>query len=489
MAFSVRILFRKAIFSLVLLVLAGCDTVDDWIGEELLGEEFPSEGLPGDSPLDQNWREEEQTLVSPPSTRIAVQAQDERPQADPELSGEEIILPPPFENKVWTHVGGNPAHAMFHLQLADQPVERWRRDLGAHNNDDRALLGQPVVVDPVIFAMDAEAVVYAFDRHTGRRYWRRDLRELFADDGGFGGGLAYAQGRLFVTTGFAQIFALDARSGAVQWRQSAPAPLRAAPTVNGGRVFAVTLDNQTLALSAQDGRRLWSHSGVQQEASLLGGASPAVAGRTVVVPYSSGELVALDAVEGEELWSFDLSVRRRGNPLTDMSHIRGLPVIDRDRVIAISHSGRMVALDLAEGRRLWDIDVGGTQTPWVAGEYLYALSSDARSNETRILAVRRSDGRVRWAQSLPAFVDGDRDDPLIWYGPVLAGDRLIVAGSQEFLVSLSPYTGDLLGTSEIVDGANLPFIFGLSDGAALPPVVVGGSLYLVSNDAYLIAYQ
>ena len=265
MAFSVRTLFRKAIFAIALLVLAGCDTVDDWIGEELLGEDLPSEGLPGDSPLDQNWREEEQTLVSPPSTRIAVQAQDERPQADPELSGEEIILPPPFENKVWTHVGGNPAHAMFHLQLADQPVERWRRDLGAHSNDDRALLGQPVVVDPVIFAMDAEAVVYAFDRHTGRRYWRRDLRELFADDGGFGGGLAYAQGRLFVTTGFAQIFALDARSGAVQWRQSAPAPLRAAPTVNGGRVFAVTLDNQTIALSAQDGRRLWSHSGVQQE--------------------------------------------------------------------------------------------------------------------------------------------------------------------------------------------------------------------------------
>ena len=484
MVFSVRVLFRKTILAVTLLALAGCDTVDDWIGEELLGEELLSE-----EQLNEDWREGAQTSVPSPKARIAVQEQDEKPQADPELSGDDIILPAPFENKVWTHEGGNPAHAMFHLQLADQPVERWRRDLGAHNTGDRALLGQPVVVDPVIFAMDAEAVVHAFDRYTGRRYWRRDLRELVADEGGFGGGLAYARGQLFVTTGFAQIFALDARSGAVQWRQSAPAPLRAAPTVNGGRVFAVTLDNQTLALSAQDGARLWSHSGVQQEASLLGGASPAVAGRTVVVPYSSGELVALDAVEGDEIWSFDLSVRRRANPLTDMSHIRGLPVIDRDRVIAISHSGRMVALDLAEGRRLWDIDVGGTQTPWVAGEYLYVLSSNAQSNETRVLAVRRSDGRVRWAQSLPAFVDGDRDDPLTWYGPVLAGDRLIVAGSQEFLVSLSPYTGDLLGTSEVVDGANLPFIFGLSDGAALPPVVGGGSLYLVSNDAYLIAYQ
>ena len=487
--FFVRVLFRKAIFALVLLGLAGCDTVDDWIGEELLDEGLPSEDLRGDDRLDEGWREGAQTPAPPSEARIAVQAQNERPQADPELSGEDIILPAPFENKVWTHAGGNPAHAMFHLQLTDQPVERWRRDLGAHNRGDRALLGQPVVVDPVIFAMDAEAVVHAFDRYTGRRYWRRDLRELVADEGGFGGGLAYAKGRLFVTTGFAQIFALNARSGAVQWRYSAPAPLRAAPTVNGGRVFAVTLDNQTLALSAQDGRRLWSHSGVQQEASLLGGASPAVAGRTVVVPYSSGELVALDAVEGEELWSFDLSVRRRANPLTDLSHIRGLPVIDRDRVIAVSHSGQMVALDLAGGRRLWDIDVGGTQTPWVAGDYLYVLSSDAQSNEARVLAVRRSDGRVRWARSLPAFVDGDRDDPLIWYGPVLAGDRLIVAGSQEFLVSLSPYTGDLLGTSEVFDGANLPLIFGLSDGAALPPVVVGGSLYLVSNDAYLIAYQ
>ncbi|WP_343559698.1 PQQ-like beta-propeller repeat protein [Kiloniella sp. b19] len=446
MALSLRLFPRASVAGLLLLSLSACDTINDLIGE-------------GDGP-------------PLPGARIAIQTEDRGISADSSIADQRIVLPAPFENKVWSHSGGNAIHAMFHLQLSEAPSERWSQDIGEASDYNKALLAQPIVVDPVIFSMDAEGTVHAFDKNTGREYWSRDLTDLVEDEGGFGGGLAYSQGRLYVTTGFAWIFALDARSGAVQWSQRAPGPMRAAPTVNGGRVFAVTLDNQTVALAANDGRRLWTHLGAQQDASILGGASPAVAGRMLVVPYSSGELVALDAVDGDERWSFDLSALRRTDPLTDLAHIRGLPVIDRDRVIAISHSGRMVALDLNNGSRIWDIDVGGIQTPWVAGEYIYVLSNDAQ-----VVAVRRRDGRIRWVQPLPQFTDEDRDEPITWYGPVLASDRLIVAGSYDFAVSLSPYTGDILSYIE------------LSNGAALPPVVAGNSLYLLNNDADLIAYQ
>ncbi len=439
---------RKSLLILGLgFVLSGCSLADEWWGED----EAP--------PL--------------PGARISIQSVDKGLQADPSISDQRIVLPQPFMNTYWTHNGGNPAHAMFHLSLGDLPRESWSDDIGEESDGDELILAQPLVVESVLFTMDSRSTVKAYDRLTGRVYWEKDLDPHDEDDGFFGGGIAYADGRIFVSTGFARVFALDVRSGDVIWSQDAPAPIRAAPTVNGGRVFIVTLDNQTLSLAADDGRRLWSHIGLQSETSLLGGASPAIAGRKLVVPYSSGEIVAIDVIEGDEEWNLNLSSVKKTDPLTDLAHIKAMPVIDRDRVIAISHSGRMVAIDLKEGVRLWDTDIGGVQMPWVAGEFIYVLT-----NDSQIAAVRRQDGRIRWIQSLPRFADPeDRKGLIAWQGPVLASDRLIIAGSHGEAISLSPYTGDILGYLE------------LPDGAAMPPVVVGNSLYFLTAEAEIIAMQ
>ncbi len=439
---------RKILLVLGLgVTLAGCSFTDDWFGDE----ELP--------PL--------------PGARISIQSVDKGLTADPTISDQRIVLPQPFTNTYWTHNGGNPAHAMFHLSLGDLPREKWSDDIGEESDGDEIILAQPLVVESILFTMDARSTVKAFDRDTGKVFWEKDLDPYDEDDGFFGGGIAYADGRIYVSTGFARVFALDVRSGDVIWTQDAPAPMRAAPTVNGGRVFVITLDNQTLALAADDGRRLWSHIGVQSETSLLGGASAAVAGRKLIVPYSSGEIVAIDVIEGEVKWTLDLSSIKKTDPLTDLAHIRAMPVIDRDRVIAVSHSGRMVAIDLKEGVRLWDTDIGGVQMPWVAGEFIYVLT-----NDSQVAAVRRQDGRIRWIQPLPRYMDPeDRKDLIVWQGPVLASDRLIAAGSHGEAISLSPYTGEILGYLE------------LPDGAAMPPVVVGNSLYFLTAEAEIIAMQ
>ncbi|MCZ4280415.1 PQQ-binding-like beta-propeller repeat protein [Kiloniella laminariae] len=439
---------RKGLFTIALgLALTGCSLADKWLGED------------EDPPL--------------PGARISIHSGDKGLTADSTISDQRILLPKPFENTFWTHNGGNPAHAMFHLSLGEMPREIWSDGIGEENDGDEIILAQPLVVESVLFTMDSRSTVKAYDRNTGKVYWEKDLEPNDEEDGYFGGGIAYADGRIFVSTGFARVFALDVRSGAILWTQDVPAPMRAAPTVNGGRVFIVTLDNQTISLAADDGRRLWSHVGVQAETSLLGGASPAVAGRILIVPYSSGEIVAIDVVEGDLKWGIDLSSVQKTDPLTDLAHIKAMPVIDRDRVIAISHSGRMVAIDIKEGVRLWDTDIGGVQMPWVAGDFIYVLTNDAQ-----VAAVRRDDGRIRWVQPLPRFTDPeDRKGLIVWQGPVLASDRLIVAGSHGEAISLSPYTGEVLGFLD------------LPDGAAMPPVVAGNSLYFLTAEAEIIAMR
>ena len=442
-----RPLVSRAAAALALLLALGACGFDDFFGEE----EAP--------PL--------------PGQRIAILAFERGLRPDPSIADLAVRLPEPYVNTDWSQPGGSAAHAMYHLSLSANPRRVWSADVGEGSGSVAQILAQPLVVGDLVYAMDARSLVSAFSTSGGRRVWRVDLEDDDEDDGFFGGGIAYDNGKVFAATGFAKVFALNASSGDVIWEHKAPAPMRSAPVVSDGRLFVVTFDNQLIVLDAESGERLGNHVGVQETAGLLGSASPAVAGNTVVVPYSSGEVLGMVTDSGRVLWSENLSAIRRIDPLADIAQIRGLPVIDRGLVLAVSHAGRMLAIDLRQGVRAWQAELGGVEMPWPAGDFVYVLTKDSQ-----LVCLRRRDGRIRWVQPLPRFVDpDDPDEPIRWKGPVLAGDRLVVAGSHGEVLSISPYDGKPLG------------FFDLGDGVAVPPVVANNGLYLLTHGGQLVALR
>jgi outer membrane protein assembly factor BamB len=443
----VRGLPARAVLVLLVLALGGCD----WLGG--LFEESNKVHLKGD--------------------RISVLGLEKRLGPDPKLAETEVRLPPATANADWAQPGGNPSHAMQHLAFAGALHKAWRTGIGDGASRYGRVLSQPIVADGTVFGMDARDVVVALDAKTGRELWDNDVKPATERDHAFGGGLAAAKGRVFVTTGYGQVLALDAKTGHEQWRQQVAAPMRGAPTVADNRVFVITVENQLDVLSTEDGHLLWTHSGIPETAGLLGAASPAVDGDIVVVPYSSGEIFALRTENGRPLWTDNLATARPLGALSTLADIRGRPVIDRDRVFALSHSGRMVAIDLRTGDRVWEQEIGGTHGAWVAGDYIYVLADDVN-----LMCLQRADGRVRWSHDLPRYQDEKKkSDPMRWAGPVLAGDKLIVVASNGDALAVSPYTGATVGQ------------FSLPDGVFVDPIVAGGTLYVLTDEADLIALR
>ncbi len=427
--------------------LGACDLAPDWFG----GTEAP--------PL--------------PGQRLSVLALEGTIEPDPRIADLDVRLPRPYVNESWPQSGGYPDHAMHHLAGGDRLVPLWRSNVGEGSGDDGRILTTPVIAGGRVFAIDAIAEISAFDANSGKLLWSIDSRIEDDEEDGFGGGLAYARGLLFATTGFGHVLALDPSSGAQVWRQDIGIPMRAAPVVAGGRMFVVTYDNQLWALSVKDGAVQWSNAGIAETAGLLGAASPAVDSDIVIAPYSSGELIALRVENGRTAWADSLAPIRAVTPLAALSDINGHPVIDRGWVFAIGHGGRMSAIDLVSGNRLWDQSVGGVQTPWVAGDFLYVLTSDAE-----IVCLSRRDGRIRWVTPLPRFEDAaDREGPIEWVGPVLASDRLIVASSAGEALAVSPYTGRIMGRIR------------LPGGAVTAPVLAKGTLFILTDDAELLALR
>jgi outer membrane protein assembly factor BamB len=405
--------------------------------------------------------------------RISVLSLDRQLEPDPDLAKIPISLPAPVVNPDWPEPGGYPNHAMQHLSLPDSLTQVWKASTGEGASRYSRVLSHPIVEKGRVYVMDGAVQVSAYDTATGDRLWQVDLKPEDERGTSFGGGVAFWNDRLFASTGYAQVLALDPADGKVIWRSSVGAPVRSAPTVSDGRVFVVTVENELTVLAADDGRRLWVHNGIPETASLLGSASPAVEGEVVVVAYSSGELYALTVETGRPLWSDSLASTRSVNAVSSLADIRGWPVIDRGRVFAASHSGRMAAIDLRTGERAWEQELGSTHSLWVAGDYVYVLSTD---NE--LICLTRNEGKVRWVRLLPSYEnEKKRKDPMTWAGPVLGGDRLIVLSSDGGAISVSPYTGDPLGRQE------------MSAGGYFAPVIADNSLYVLTDDAKLSVYR
>ena len=408
-----------------------------------------------------------------PGERISVLLHERSLSPDPELANTEILLPRPTVNVSWPQSGGYANHAMHHIDVADVLSPAWQSSVGDGSDDENRLNASPIIAAGRVYTMDSQTMVRAFDTDDGRELWSQNLTPDEEDDGHIGGGIAFENGRIIATTGFAEVIALDAGSGRVLWRKYVGSPMRAGPTVRGGRAFIVTVDNKLFALDTENGDVLWSHTGIQEGASLLGGASPAVDSGIVVVAYTSGELVALKVENGRVLWTDVLAAVRRSNVVATFSHIRGRPVIDRGRVFAISYGGLLASIDLRSGRRIWDKEIASLDSPWVAGDFLYVLSTQGE-----LICLSRKGGRVYWVQGLPRYEDPeDKEGLIIWTGPILTKNRLIVAGSNGEALAISPYTGSILGRED------------LPDSVSIPPVAASGTVYFLSDDAELTAYR
>ncbi len=417
------------------------------------GPELPKIG-------DLNPFKEKQTPL--PGRRIALT------QADAKVPGEladasiPISLPPIRVNDSWSQPGGEANNAPGHLALSGTPKQSWSGDAGTGSSNKGRVSASPVVADGRVYTLDADAQVSAFSAGGGSAVWRAVLAPETGTKGtGYGGGLAFEGGRLYAASGYGIVAAIDPATGKKLWEKNIGSPVRASPTAANGRVYVVSSQGRFFCLNGADGTELWAVRGLPQTASLVNNASPAVDGDVVVVPYTSGDLVALKAADGAAVWTENLTRNRASSQLASLTDA-ARPAIDQGVVFGVGHAGRMVATTAKTGERLWSLNIAGTQTPWVAGETVYVVDT-----EGQLLALSRRDGKVQWTAQLPAAK--------VWTGPTLAGGSLWLASNKGLLVGVDAVTGKLATQVEL--------------GAAvyIAPVVAAGKMYILNDDAKLIA--
>ncbi len=394
-------------------------------------------------------------------------------EVDPALAGISVIVPAPRANTDWAQSGGNAGKSVGHIALGSASTRVWTADVSGTNKRER-LAAAPVVSGGRLFVVDTQAMVHAFDAKTGAKVWSTQI-EVQSDGkpSRFGGGASAAGTMVYATNGVGDVVALNAADGSQVWKVRPAGPLRGAPTISNGNVYVMTQDNQIYALSQADGAVQWNEAGTVGLAGIFGVAAPAAAQGTVIAGYSSGELTAYRYENGRNLWNDALARTSISTSVATLSDIDADPVIDRGRVFALGQGGRMAAYELVTGQRIWELNIAGIATPVVSGEWVFVLTDDAK-----LLCIARPTGKVRWISQLAAYRNEEKKkNPINWNGPVLAGNRLIVASTEGDLVSVS-----------LEEGSSAA-LFDLKQGVSLPPIVADGMLYILDNSGRISAFR
>lgn len=396
--------------------------------------------------------------------RIAILIDDPAIEVNHDLARRKMFLPDMDFNDSW-NLSDSISGKQKHVYLSEDFGSGYESEsIGVGYGDSHYSSYTPVVAKGKIFALNADAELVAVDaKDTSSQIWQADLNK--DDVERYGGGILHSDDKLFVSIGSNNVFAYDAERGQEVWRVKLGGIVRSAPIGDDKRIYVLTTDNRTYALSKKSGRVKWVHRGIAENIGYLGAASPALWQNTLFVPYSSGELYALNKKTGQQLW-YDSVVYNHPTSFT-VADIDATPVIYNNIVYSVSNSGLLAAHHAGTGNKIWDRKIGSNKVPWVAGDYMYVVS-----NKGQLVCISSYKGQVRWVADLPEY-----DDYVSWGYPVLAGEKVIVSNNQGHLLMVDPNNGNIDNVLAIPDN-----IFG---GVA----IADNAAFFLSNDDDLISIK
>jgi outer membrane protein assembly factor BamB len=405
--------------------------------------------------------------------RLTVLKLENRLIPDNDIEKIKIELPAPQDLNLWANSNGSEYNNPGNIKL-DKIGESYKESrVIPLSRKPYYLTATPVIAGDTIFVMNGIGSVFAYNKENlNKPIWQKHLSPIDEKEETVGGGMVYDHGKLFASSGHKDIVALNSENGKEIWRHSLNNIVRAAPIIQDDKLFVVTIDNKLYALSLFDGNIIWAHDGAAENIGIFGSASIASSKDIVIAPHSSGQLHALDIRDGQEIWSVNLSYNRTSMSGFSFPDIDVTPVIKDNVVYVAGNMGLLYAINLHDGDLLWQREIKGIRSIWVAGNSMYVVN-----NGNELICLYNKDGRLKWIKQLDKYKNEKKHKGNINVtGPVLAGNKLVLVNSDGKMLFASPYDGNIIEEKKVPAKINLL------------PVIVGGHIYLLSNSGNLTIY-
>lgn len=334
----------------------------------------------------------------------------------------------------------------------------WSTGVGDGQGDGLYRL-QPVIQDEIIYAAGADGEVDAIDRETGRKLWKIKL------DHPISGGIGLYEDSLFVGSSDGFAVKLDRDTGEQLWATRLRGEILAPPQSDGSIVIVQSYDGRVQGLDFDTGEIRWTHSTNVPVLTIRGTSTPILSNDTVFAGFANGKVLALRADTGDLIWEVRVAISQGRSEIDRIVDIDGTMTLVGGELYAASYHGRVVAIDVASGRKLWQQDVSSFSGVAQGFGNIYVADEDGT-----VTAYLRSGQGERWTQGALAYRGLSH--------PTAVSSYIAVADFEGIVHLLSQVDGEFVGRVK-VDGNGVHGDM-LSDGNVL---------YVLGDSGKLVAYE
>lgn len=270
------------------------------------------------------------------------------------------------------------------------------------------------------FAEDGAGIagLYAFDPETGQEQWNISVKNLVLP------APAYADGVVYFGDSDGFLYAVDVESRTVKpgWPFEARNAIWASPLVADGRVYVAAMDHYLYSLDGESGQVLW-----EREIGAAMAAPPTLEDGILYVGAFDGKVHAIDADSGEPIEAFDFQAE---------NWIWSTPLLVDGQLYVTSLDGKLYTLDPSNGAVLSSYDSGevsGGKDVLRVGPVQASESIVVASESGRVIAVQNAQGRLLWPSGVP--------EAGVYTTPVVSGDRIYVLLMNGQVQALDAETG------------------------------------------------
>jgi outer membrane protein assembly factor BamB len=334
----------------------------------------------------------------------------------------------------------------------------WSAGVGDGQGDGLYRL-QPAINRDVIYAASAEGEVRAFERAKGKSLWKVDL------DTPLSGGVGVYEDVVLLGSSEGFVLKLDASSGELLWSTQLRGEVLSPPQANGKVVIAQTYDGKLQGLDFHSGEVLWTYDSNVPVLTIRGTSVPILNNGVVYTGFANGRVLAFDAQTGSIVWEVRVAISQGRSEIERIVDVDGTMQLAGNELYAASYQGRVVAIDVASGRKLWQQDVSSFSGVSQGFGNIYVADEDGT-----LTAYLRNGQGVRWTQTALGYRELSRPTPVSSY--------VAVADLEGYVHLLSQVDGEFVGRVK-VDG----------DGVRADMLSDGNTLYVFGNSGKLAVYE
>lgn len=336
--------------------------------------------------------------------------------------------------------------------------KRWSRSIGDGQGDGYYRLN-PLLADGVIYAASSDGELAAFDAQSGRERWAVELELPIS------GGVGKYRDALFLGGADGLVIKLSADDGSELWRAEVSGEILAAPQSNGRVVVAQAYDGKVMGFDFETGERLWTYSNDVPVLTLRGTSTPIIYNDIAIAAFADGKVIAVSLASGSVVWEARVAIAQGRSEIERIVDIDGTMATQGVELYVASYQGRLVALEMRAGRKLWQRNVSAVSGVSVGFGNVYVADEDGT-----VSAFLRNGQGVRWQNIDLGYRELSRPTPISSY--------VAVVDFEGYLHLLSQVDGVIVGRARPD-----------SDGARADMIASGNVLYVYGNSGELVAYD